>query len=201
MQKANLFSAVILLVLSQQCALGRYFNLTEYLEQPRYPTHERNWGIHRSYSPLVIPRDVSYLPEDDYDNQGDSDTVEKIEEETQRQLERNDRNLRPEYRNLCETRTRKVQLSDDEFEYQPPHYHEIYCKSYALIDHSVRNPVKPPRQLCAHPGFHCVQRSRTISLVRRRWSDTCWEAIGKEIASGCDCMWPVANLGDITAHY
>ncbi|XP_011306440.1 uncharacterized protein [Fopius arisanus] len=192
MDSQNLFT-IILLMLSQHSAQGRYFNLTEFLEQPRDEWQMRNWGIHQSYS--IIPRDVSYLPEDDYD-EGDS---EKIQEEIT-QLERNDRNLRPEYRNLCETRTRKVLLNDDDYEYQPPHYHEIYCKSFS-VDQSLRNLAKPQRQSCAHPGFHCVQRSRTVSLVRRPWSETCWETVAKEIPSGCDCMWPVSTLGDITPHY
>ncbi|XP_063987928.1 uncharacterized protein LOC135168029 isoform X2 [Diachasmimorpha longicaudata] len=140
----------VFLILSQQCAQGISFNLTEYLEQPHDTIHERHWGtLHPSYFPSTNRRDDSYRPEGNYDNQEDSNTVNNIEKETPwRQLERNNRNLRPEYRNLCETRTRKLQLSNDEYEYQPPHYHEIYCKSYTLIEHSLHNPVKPSRQDC-----------------------------------------------------
>ncbi|XP_015592282.1 uncharacterized protein LOC107266376 isoform X2 [Cephus cinctus] len=137
--------------------------------------------------------DIVYLPEEDYDEE-----FERREQELQ-QLERNDRNLMPEYRNLCEIKTRKVQLNDGDFEYQPPHYHEVFCKVHSFLED--QPTVKPAKQKCAHPGFHCVQRSRTLFMLRRAWDSECWEPFTKEIASGCDCMWPVSTLGDITAHY
>lgn len=56
-------------------------------------------------------------------------------------------------------------------------------------------------QKCVYNGFHCVQRSRTLILVRRRWENECWEPFVKQIPSGCDCMWPKSVLGDITKHY
>lgn len=137
---------------------------------------------------------VSYLPEEDY--------VDKLAKERaeQQPLDRDNRNLLPEYRNLCEVVTRKVRLDDTEYEYQPPHYHETYCKSYFLLDSS-QHPANPSKQKCVHPGFHCVQRSRALSLVRRQWDSECWEPFVQQIASGCDCMWPVSNLGEITPHY
>ncbi|XP_014607890.1 PREDICTED: uncharacterized protein LOC106788810 [Polistes canadensis] len=143
---------------------------------------------------LPILRDLSYLPEE-YNN-----------EEFERpknfgELDRQNRNLMPEYRNLCETVTRRVEFNDENYEYQPPHYHEVYCKSYSLLDRASERTTRSSKQKCAHPGFHCVQRSRTLFLVRRAWDSDCWEPFTKEIAGGCDCMWPVSLLGDIAAHY
>uniref|UniRef100_A0ABD2X223 Spaetzle domain-containing protein n=1 Tax=Trichogramma kaykai TaxID=54128 RepID=A0ABD2X223_9HYME len=117
---------------------------------------------------------------------------------------RSDRSLLPEYRGLCESVTRKVDLkSDPNYEYQPSHYHEVFCKSYTLASDEPQKRVSAPsKQKCAHPSFHCVQRSRTLFMLRRRWDDAeCWEPATKVIASGCECMWPVSSLGDIKLHY
>lgn len=35
-----------------------------------------------------------------------------------------------EYRNLCETTTKKIEFNDPVYEYQPPFYREVYCKNY-----------------------------------------------------------------------
>lgn len=140
----------------------------------------------------VSLRDVSYLPE--YYNTENG--VNKLQ-----QLERNNRNLIAEYRNLCETITKRVEIADSDYEYQPPHYYEVYCKSYSLLDNNERMMTRPSQQKCVYPIFHCVQRSQILSLVRRRWDDECWEPYTKEIASGCDCMWPVTSLGEISDHY
>ncbi|XP_034190628.2 uncharacterized protein LOC117608950 isoform X2 [Osmia lignaria lignaria] len=146
--------------------------------------------INRLHLPLA--QDMAYLPEEDY-------IEERVRKEEQ-SFDRNNRNLLPEYRSLCETVTKKVQLDDSEYEYQPPHYHEIYCKSYSLID-NIERPVNFSKQKCVEPSYHCVQRSRRLLLMRRRWDGECWEPFSKQIASGCDCMWPVSVLGDITVHY
>ncbi|TGZ52717.1 Uncharacterized protein DBV15_02492 [Temnothorax longispinosus] len=120
-----------------------------------------------------------------------------------------------EYRNLCETVTKRVDLIDSEYEYQPPYYHEVYCKGYSLLSEDERI-VKQLQQViiymsrnltffsfqkCAHPAFHCVQRSRILTFVKRSWENECWEPYTIEIPSGCDCMWPVTNLGEISQHY
>ncbi|XP_076300553.1 uncharacterized protein LOC143218881 isoform X4 [Lasioglossum baleicum] len=104
-----------------------------------------------------------------------------------------------EYRDLCEIYTKKVQLDDSEYEYQPPQYYEVYCKNYPLNGND--RATEKTKQECVNPGFHCVQRSKTLFLVRRRWDSECWEPYAREIASGCDCMWPVSALGDIAVHY
>ncbi|XP_074110475.1 uncharacterized protein LOC141534798 isoform X2 [Cotesia typhae] len=192
----NLFTMILFLVLSHEYALGIYLtNLTKLLEQ-------RLLGAtnHQDHLPAIVFRDLSYLPEiyndEDYNNDNNNNYLS-----INNQLFRNDRNLLPEYRNLCEVKTKKVQLNDEEFEYQPPHYHEVYCKSYSLLEETELGVAKKSKQMCAHPGFQCIQRSRVLSMVRRRWVSGCWEPFTKEIASGCECMWPVSTLGDISAHY
>ncbi|XP_017881875.2 uncharacterized protein LOC108625994 isoform X2 [Ceratina calcarata] len=124
-----------------------------------------------------------------------------VEEEEQPMSNvRDDRNLSPEYRSLCETVTKTTELRDTEYEYLPPLYHEVYCKNHALIN-NLQN-ANPLIQECVHPpGFHCVQKSKTLFLVRRRRNSDCWEPDVKEIASGCDCMWPISTFGDIIEHY
>lgn len=161
-----------------------------YVLSRQYDATQNSYRLRPSV-PLV--RDVSYLQED-Y-------VAEQEEKQVDQQpLDRDNRNLSPEYRNLCETVTKKVQLDDSEYEYQPPHYHEIYCKSYSFLGDN-QHAVTSSKQKCVLPGFHCVQKGRTLLLIRRRWNSECWEPFVKEIASGCDCMWPVSILGDITEHY
>ncbi|XP_011263897.1 uncharacterized protein LOC105255993 [Camponotus floridanus] len=167
--------------------LSRRFNLTQLIKESLDPEL-----YYQNTLRDVSLRDVSYLPEEYYNAENG---VNKPQ-----QLERDNRNLISEYRNLCETITRRVEIADPDYEYQPPHYHEVYCKSYSLLDNNERM-ITRPSQKCVHSIFHCVQRSRILSLVRRRWEDECWEPYTKEIASGCDCMWPVTSLGEINDHY
>ncbi|XP_018398125.1 PREDICTED: uncharacterized protein LOC108776110 [Cyphomyrmex costatus] len=141
---------------------------------------------------IPVMRDVSYPLEEYYD-------AETTARELQ-QLNRHSRNMMHEYRNLCETITKKVEIFDDDYEYQPPHYYEVYCKGYLMLREDERM-IKPLEQKCVYPAFHCVQRNRLLFLVRRRWNSECWEPYTKEIASGCDCMWPVTSLGEINEHY
>ncbi|XP_043272097.1 uncharacterized protein [Venturia canescens] len=188
-----------LLVISCQFShqtFAKRLNATKLLED-FFGRPENSEKTGRNGDSLMITRDTSYLPEIDYLEDYE---IEKTDQQFTN-VDRPDRNLLPEYRSLCEIMTRKVQMSDTKYEYQPPYYHEVFCKSYSNFDKVQRNPVKPARQRCAHPGFHCVQRSRTLFMIRRAWEGDCWEPFTKEIASGCDCMWPVSSLGDISAHY
>ncbi|XP_076652843.1 uncharacterized protein LOC143359071 [Halictus rubicundus] len=152
---------------------------SEYLYHPRHPL-----------SPLY---DSDYLPEEEHSED------QMLRQLGQQPLDRGKKNLLPEYRDLCEIYTKKVQLDDSEYEYQPPQYYEVYCKNYPLNGND--QATAKTKQECVNPGFHCVQRSKTLFLVRRRWESECWEPYAKEIASGCDCMWPVSALGDIAVHY
>ncbi|XP_076300551.1 uncharacterized protein LOC143218881 isoform X3 [Lasioglossum baleicum] len=152
---------------------------SESLYHPRHPL-----------SPLY---DSNYLPEEDH---SEDQMLRQLGQQT---LDRGKKNLLPEYRDLCEIYTKKVQLDDSEYEYQPPQYYEVYCKNYPLNGND--RATEKTKQECVNPGFHCVQRSKTLFLVRRRWDSECWEPYAREIASGCDCMWPVSALGDIAVHY
>ncbi|KYN13575.1 hypothetical protein ALC57_14282, partial [Trachymyrmex cornetzi] len=139
---------------------------------------------------IPVIRDMSYPLEEYYDA--------KIAARGLQQLNRDSRNMH-EYRNLCETITKKVELLDDDYDYQPPHYYEVYCEGYLMLSEDERI-MKPLEQKCVYPAFQCVQRSRLLSLARRRWDSECWQPYTKEIASGCDCMWPVTNLVEINEH-
>ncbi|CAH0716053.1 unnamed protein product, partial [Brenthis ino] len=55
-------------------------------------------------------------------------------------------------------------------------------------------------QICSSLGFSCVQWNKTIHLTRRRYSSDCWETKTMIIPAGCECMWPVHRLGDMTLH-
>lgn len=115
--------------------------------------------------------------------------------------ERDRRHLELDYENLCEIVTEHVELRDEEYDFIPPVYNEVYCKYYSLLSEDERKSVHPSKQKCAYPAFHCVQRSRKLFALRRRWDSTCWEPYTKQIHSGCDCMWPTENLGAISQHY
>jgi len=54
-----------------------------------------------------------------------------------------------EYRNLCETVTKRVEIIDPDYEYQPPHYHEVYCKGYSLLSED-EQIMKPLQQVNLH---------------------------------------------------
>ncbi|XP_036147882.1 uncharacterized protein LOC105837806 isoform X2 [Monomorium pharaonis] len=168
--------------------LSRQLNLTQLIRQSFDP----EFNYKNYLRDIPVERDVFYLPEGYYNAEN---AAKKL-----RQLNRDNRDLMPEYRNLCETITRKVEMIDSDYEYQPPYYHEVYCKGYSLLSEEERI-IKPLQQKCVYPAFQCVQRSRVLSFVRRQWDSECWEPYTKEIASGCDCMWPVTNLGEIKHHY
>lgn len=123
--------------------LSKRLNLTQLIQ--------KNFGPELSYQEYLrdipVARDVFYLPEEYYD-------VEKVERELQLntlqlKMDRDSRNLMPEYRNLCETITKKVELIDPDYEYQPPYYHEFYCKGYPLLNEDERI-TKPLQQVNLH---------------------------------------------------
>ncbi|XP_066589406.1 uncharacterized protein [Prorops nasuta] len=177
----------VLIVVQTSCVFCEKFNMTDLLREKFFGSRLEDM------SPVI--GDASYLPEDDYLDDSQETWINNL-----KQLRRYDRNLMPEYHSLCETVTRKVELEDSEYEYQPPHYHEIFCKGYPLNSDDPRIEISF-NQKCAHPSFHCVQRSRTMFILRRRWEENCWEPFTKEVASGCDCMWPTSLLGSIAPHY
>lgn len=96
-------------------------------------------------------------------------------------LQRDNRNVE-EYHSLCEVITRRVDLSDEEYEYRPPYYHEKICKT-----HGDNERADGGNQMCM---FNCVQRTDTVYMTRRRYDANCWETFTKRVASFCECMWP-----------
>lgn len=62
-----------------------------------------------------------------------------------------------DYRSLCQTRSRRVELSDTEFEYQPPHYLEVYCKSHSLMER-VQALTRPSQQVKNHLFPHLLAK-------------------------------------------
>ncbi|KAH0947404.1 hypothetical protein HN011_009519 [Eciton burchellii] len=170
--------------------LGERLNLTQLIKE-NFASDLYQHSLHD----IPMMRDVFYLPEEIYD------VKNTAKQKKLQQLARDSRDLIPEYHNLCETITRRVEIADPDYEYQPPHYHEVFCKNYLLLDNNEGMMKRSSQQKCAHPAFHCVQRSRILFLARRQWESDCWEPYTKEIASGCDCMWPITTLGEIIQHY
>ncbi|KAJ9601322.1 hypothetical protein L9F63_000544, partial [Diploptera punctata] len=97
--------------------------------------------------------------------------------------QRGDRNVQQEFHPLCEVMTRRVELSDGQYEYRPPYYHEKICQAFQEDETSITNN----NQMCT---FQCVQRTNTMYLTRRRYDSNCWETFTKTVASACECMLP-----------
>lgn len=94
-----------------------------------------------------------------------------------------------EFRSLCEIMSRRVDLSDGEYEYRPPYYHEKICRTYGESERADAG-----NQMCM---FSCVQRMDTVYITRRRYDTNCWETFTKTVASSCDCMWPETKYASI----
>jgi hypothetical protein len=56
--------------------------------------------------------------------------------------------LLQEFRSLCEAVSRRVELSDTEYEYRPPYYHEKICRSYGE-----GNTAEVGNQVCTENRF------------------------------------------------
>lgn len=95
---------------------------------------------------------------------------------------------------LCPFVRRTVELD-------PTIYRE---SSYTVID--CLHPYRPEggsrhNKVCGGAGFSCIQRNRTIILVKRKHNQNCWETEARTINTGCDCMWPKHQMGDIEAYH
>ncbi|XP_028178864.1 uncharacterized protein LOC114366250 [Ostrinia furnacalis] len=95
---------------------------------------------------------------------------------------------------ICHLERKIRKLNTNEYEYRPAYYEEVRCSSPTNEDMSVTN------EICSSLGFSCVQWNKTIHLTRRRYSSDCWETRTMVIPAGCECMWPVHRLGDMTLH-
>ncbi|XP_052752474.1 uncharacterized protein LOC128201040 [Galleria mellonella] len=95
---------------------------------------------------------------------------------------------------ICHLERKIRRLNTNEYEYRPAYYEEVRCSAVNNEDFSGSN------EICSSLGFSCVQWNKTIHLTRRRYSSDCWETRTMVIPAGCECMWPVHRLGDMTLH-
>ncbi|XP_049886301.1 uncharacterized protein LOC126380742 [Pectinophora gossypiella] len=95
---------------------------------------------------------------------------------------------------ICHLERKIKRLNTNEYEYRPAYYEEVRCLSSNVEDVGVTN------EICSSLGFSCVQWNKTIHLTRRRYPSDCWETKTLVIPAGCECMWPVHQLGDMTLH-
>ncbi|KAL0902330.1 hypothetical protein ABMA27_000226 [Loxostege sticticalis] len=95
---------------------------------------------------------------------------------------------------ICHLERKIKKLNTNEYEYKPAYYEEVRCSSATNMEMGVSN------EICSSLGFSCVQWNKTIHLTRRRYSSDCWETRTMVIPAGCECMWPVHRLGDMTLH-
>ncbi|ALC42151.1 CG34386 [Drosophila busckii] len=123
------------------------------------------------------------------------------------------------YQSLCPTKRVTVKL--DNGEYRPNHYVEVTCaNNYAPLPARLHNydynyrPNELPllrallnerngekREICSATGFACIQLNRTIHLIRLNDASGCWESETRTVPSGCECMWPKHNYGDIASYH
>ncbi|XP_014661388.1 PREDICTED: uncharacterized protein LOC106804634 [Priapulus caudatus] len=96
------------------------------------------------------------------------------------------RQMRLNYVHLCDVRKKFRFLNDRRYEYRPAFYTEIWCSE---PDHGENV------QKCAFGALHCVQQHAVLHLSRRKAGSDCWEPVQKEIKYGCECMWPINELG------
>lgn len=80
--------------------------------------------------------------------------------------------------------------------YRQSSYEEINClHAYGPVYEGKHNKV------CGGAGFACIQKNRTIILVKRKHDHNCFETEPRVINSSCDCMWPKHTLGDIKDYH
>ncbi|XP_039957639.1 uncharacterized protein LOC120772869 [Bactrocera tryoni] len=103
------------------------------------------------------------------------------------------------YQSLCPTKRIAIPLETSGYEYRPSHYVEVTCAHYTPA-HSFE---MRKNRICSEAGFSCIQLNRTIHLIRRNKaaSDECWESEIRIVPSGCECMWPKHDNGDIAAYH
>lgn len=101
---------------------------------------------------------------------------------------------RMEFQSVCPSRRTHVLLNtDQDFEYRPHSYEEIYCAH----PFDGRMQTNERNSVCFEGGFSCIQQNRTIFVSRRSRGSDCWEVESRVIAAGCECMWPKHHFGDI----
>ncbi|XP_037941087.1 serine-rich adhesin for platelets [Teleopsis dalmanni] len=104
------------------------------------------------------------------------------------------------YQSLCPTKRISIPLETLGYEYRPNHYIEVTCAhNYSPVYNHDFNK----NRICSEAGFSCIQLNRTIHLIRRNKvsSMECWESEIRIVPSGCECMWPKHNYGDIVTYH
>lgn len=103
------------------------------------------------------------------------------------------------YQSLCPTKRIAIPLETSGYEYRPSQYIEVTCAHYAPA-HSYEFGKN---RICSEAGFSCIQLNRTIHLIRRNKAsgNECWESEIRIVPSGCECMWPKHDNGDIAAYH
>ncbi|VVD00955.1 unnamed protein product [Leptidea sinapis] len=95
---------------------------------------------------------------------------------------------------ICHLERKIQRLNTNVYEYRPAYYEEVKCTTSLTEDAAATNDI------CSSLGFSCVQWNKTIHLTRREYTSDCWETMTMVIPAGCECMWPVHRLGDISHH-
>lgn len=128
-----------------------------------------------------------------------------------------------EFEPLCHSELTKVDL--DMNVYRQSGYDEITCKhpyergtgAYAgrmggggaFRGGSGTAAATAPRRdgnqrhnkICSGAGFTCVQRNRTIYLLKFTDHDSCYATETRTINSSCECVWPKHQLRTIKVHH
>lgn len=148
-------------------------------------------------APLTGNVEGSYvLPDDDFYYQEDPVAFDGPDDYggiAQRSVGR----LVPTFQSLCPSVLTPVYLNMSI--YRQYRYDEITCL------HPYDGPVAGSgkhnhNKVCGGAGFACIQRNRTILLLKRT-ENSCYETESRTINSGCECVWPKHSLGDIQDYH
>ncbi|XP_060809585.1 uncharacterized protein LOC106133891 [Amyelois transitella] len=128
------------------------------------------------------------------------DSLETLPEYTESLEDSREREMRQlvvqKHYPICHIERKIRKLNTNEYEYRPAYYEEVKCIS------TEEKGIEKGRsnEICSSLGFTCIQWNKTIHLTRRRYTSDCWETRTMVIPAGCECMWPVHRLGDMTLH-
>lgn len=164
-----------LLILSGSVELALTGNVGGSYDYPGDPAYNNN-----NDDPVVTFNEVDDSDDDEYDDNGP--------------IPRSVGKPITTFQPLCPFVRRTVELD-------PTIYRE---SSYTVID--CLHPYRPEggsrhNKVCGGAGFSCIQRNRTIILVKRKHNQNCWETEARTINTGCDCMWPKHQMGDIEPYH
>ncbi|KAL3989369.1 hypothetical protein ACH3XW_27390 [Acanthocheilonema viteae] len=105
-------------------------------------------------------------------------------------LNQNPRRKRMINQQLCETERVIVHMNDENQEFIPPFYTEVYCKVR-------REQGKKTEQMCANGQLRCVQIFGEVNFVRRQKGDVGFKPYKiHNVPRSCDCMWQADIFGE-----